>query len=155
MVGLDTVRRGNARLPGLSHLLLCDKGAPCPALSHGQWPFLPSRGAEHAGCPLCPPHSTSPYPLCRSHCTQPLTAFCIPLCLSYGPSPSNYEGLPVCSAAGAPARGAETDTHSCGVNQQAPPCLVGRGRLSASTESRACPHKPFHYFTAKQTRYQI
>lgn len=27
-----------------------------------QWPFLTSRGAEHAGCPLYPPHSMSPLP---------------------------------------------------------------------------------------------
>ena len=32
-----------SRQPCISHLLLCDKGAPCPALSHGQWPLLPSQ----------------------------------------------------------------------------------------------------------------
>lgn len=75
---------------------------------------------------------------------------------AYGPPPSDHEALPVCSAAGAPARGAEISTHSCGVNQQASPCLVGRGRLSASTvRVQSLPHKPLHHFTAKQTRYQI
>lgn len=74
MVGLDTVRRGNARLPGLSSLLLCDPGGvTCPlwalclpvresCLAHS--PALPSSSglvpsppqtckAEEPSCPAC------------------------------------------------------------------------------------------------------
>lgn len=117
-------------------LTLCTAHRLPPSNHPSTVAFPELTGCPAPGCPLCPPHSISPSPTLLSPWPwaphSVLHSF-VSLLMVHLPPTTRAEALPVSSAAGPPARGAGIDIQSGWVNQQASPCLVGRGRLSTST----------------------